>query len=124
MALGMEGVLADPRFTDYERAAASIGRYATQVKPVWEKAFQDRTREEIIELVKSVGGDAVPIMDYRSLFAHPQTAAISAIVEIDHPVAGRLKMVRPVARLSETPNTILMPPPMLGQHTEEVLRAI
>jgi crotonobetainyl-CoA:carnitine CoA-transferase CaiB-like acyl-CoA transferase len=124
MALGMEGVLADPRFTDYGRAAASIGRYATQVKPVWEKAFQDRTREEIIELVKSVGGDAVPIMDYPSLFAHPQTAAISAIVEIDHPVAGRLKMVRPVARLSETPNTIRMPPPMLGQHTEEVLRAI
>ncbi len=89
---------------------------------MWEKAFQNRTRAEIIELVKSVGGDAVPIMDYPALVAHPQVAAISAIIEIEHPAAGRLKMVRPVARFSETPNTVRMPPPLLGQHTREVLR--
>lgn len=122
LSLGMEAALADPRFTDFGRAATSIGRYATEVKPVWEKAFQNRTRAEIIELVKSVGGDAVPIMDYPALVAHPQVAAISAIIEIEHPAAGRLKMVRPVARFSETPNTVRMPPPLLGQHTREVLR--
>src|SRR6185312_13713677 len=101
LSLGMEAALADPRFTDFGRAATSIGRYATEVKPVWEKAFHHRTRAEIIQLVKSVGGDAVPIMDYPSLTTHPQVAAISAIIEIDHPVAGRLKMVRPVARMSD-----------------------
>jgi hypothetical protein len=37
------------------------------MKLVWEKAFANRTREEIINLVKSVGGDGVPIMDYPSL---------------------------------------------------------
>ena len=47
MELGMEEVLADPRFDDYGRAATSIGRYATEVKPIWEKAFANRTREEI-----------------------------------------------------------------------------
>jgi len=52
MELGMEEVLADPRFDDYARPATSIGRYATEVKPNWEKAFQRRTREEIIDLVK------------------------------------------------------------------------
>ncbi len=123
MKLGMEEVLADPRFDDYGRAATSIGRYATEVKPIWESAFKDRTREEIIELVKSIGGDAVPMMDYPSLVAHPQIAALDAIVEIDHPVAGRLRAVRPVARFSETPNSIRRPPPTLGQHTEEVLLA-
>jgi crotonobetainyl-CoA:carnitine CoA-transferase CaiB-like acyl-CoA transferase len=55
---------------------------------------------------------------------HPQVEALEAIVEIDHPTAGRLKAVRPVARFSETPSAIQSPPPTLGQHTEEVLRAI
>jgi crotonobetainyl-CoA:carnitine CoA-transferase CaiB-like acyl-CoA transferase len=123
MELGMEEVLADPRFADYGRAATSIGRYATEVKPIWEKAFENRTREEIIELVKSVGGDAVPIMDYPSLLAHPQIAALEAIAEIEHATAGRFKTVRPVARFSETQDSIRMPPPTLGQHTEEILRA-
>jgi len=122
MELGMEEVLADPRFGDYGRAATSIGRYATEVKPIWEKAFENRTREELVDLVKSIGGDAVPIMDYPSLLAHPQVAALEAIAEIDHPTAGRLKMVRPVACFSETPESIRLPPPALGQHTEEVLR--
>jgi crotonobetainyl-CoA:carnitine CoA-transferase CaiB-like acyl-CoA transferase len=123
MELGMEEVLADPRFADYGRAATSIGRYATEVKPIWEKAFENRTREEIIELVKSVGGDAVPIMDYPSLLAHPQIAALEAIAEIEHATAGRFKTVRPAARFSETQDSIRMPPPTLGQHTEEILRA-
>jgi crotonobetainyl-CoA:carnitine CoA-transferase CaiB-like acyl-CoA transferase len=122
MELGMEEVLADPRFGDYGRAATSIGRYATEVKPIWEKAFAGRTREELINLIKSIGGDAVPIMDYPSLVAHPQVAALEAIAEIEHPVAGRFKTVRPVARFSATPSSIRMPPPTLGQHTMEILR--
>jgi formyl-CoA transferase len=122
MNLGMEEALADPRFDDYGRAATSIGRYAAEVKPIWEKAFANRTREELIALVKSIGGDAVPFMDYPSLVAHPQIAALEAIAEIDHPTAGSFKTVRPVARFSETPNSIRMPPPTLGQHTDEVLR--
>ena len=123
MELGMEEALADPRFDDYGRAATSIGRYATEVKPIWEKAFANRTREEIIDLVKSIGGDAVPMMDYPSLLAHPQVAALEAIAEIDHPTAGSFKTVRPVARFSETRDSIRTPPPTLGQHTEEVLQA-
>jgi len=123
MELGMEEVLADPRFDDYGRAATSIGRYAHEVKPIWEKAFAHRTREEIVDLVKSIGGDAVPMLDYPALLAHPQVAALEAIAEIDHPTAGRFKTVRPVARFSETQNSIRLPPPTLGQHTEEVLRA-
>jgi crotonobetainyl-CoA:carnitine CoA-transferase CaiB-like acyl-CoA transferase len=123
MELGMEEALADPRFDDYGRAATSIGRYATEVKPIWEKAFANRTREELVDLVKSIGGDAVPIMEYPELLAHPQVAALEVVAEIDHPTAGRLKTVRPVARLSDTPNSIRLAPPTLGQHTEEVLRA-
>ena len=123
MELGMEEALADSRFDDYGRAATSIGRHATEVKPIWEKAFANRTREELVDLVKSIGGDAVPIMEYPELLAHPQVAALEVVAEIDHPTAGRLKTVRPVARLSDTPNSIRLAPPTLGQHTDEILSA-
>jgi crotonobetainyl-CoA:carnitine CoA-transferase CaiB-like acyl-CoA transferase len=123
MELGMEEALADSRFDDYGRAATSIGRHATEVKPIWEKAFANRTREELVDLVKSIGGDAVPIMEYPELLAHPQVAALEVVAEIDHPTAGRLKTIRPVARLSDTPNSIRLAPPTLGQHTDEILLA-
>lgn len=123
MELRMEEALADPRFDDYGRAASSIGRYATEVKPIWEKAFVHRTREDLIALMKSIGGDAVPIMDYPALLAHPQVAALEIVAEIDHPTAGRLKALRPVARFSDTPDSIRLAPPTLGQHTAEILFA-
>ncbi|MGA2409409.1 MAG: CaiB/BaiF CoA-transferase family protein [Candidatus Binataceae bacterium] len=123
MELGMENVLADPRFNDYGRQATSIGRYAPEVKPIWEAAFKDKTRAEIIDLIHSIGGDAVPILDYPSLAAHPQAAAIDALATIDHPTAGRFQTVAPFIRFMETPLAITLPPPLLGQHSREILAA-
>jgi glutaryl-CoA transferase len=122
--LGMEAYLDDPRFASYGRAATGIGRHAAQAKPIWEDAFKNRTREEVIDLVRSVGGDAVPILDYPSLVSHPQVEALGAIAEIEHPAAGSFKTVAPIVRFSETPTTIRSAPPTLGQHTDEVLKGL
>ncbi len=122
--LGMEAYLDDPRFGNYGRRATGIGQHAAAVRPIWEEAFKDRTREELIELVRSIGGDAVPILDYPSLTADPQVQALSAITEITHPTAGKFSTVAPVVTFSETPTAILNPPPTLGQHTDEVLTGL
>jgi crotonobetainyl-CoA:carnitine CoA-transferase CaiB-like acyl-CoA transferase len=44
------------------------------------------------------------------------------IVETDHPVAGKVKIVGVPVKLSETPGRVRTPAPLLGQHTDEVLR--
>jgi crotonobetainyl-CoA:carnitine CoA-transferase CaiB-like acyl-CoA transferase len=119
--LGMEAYLDDPRFGNYGRRATGIGQHAAAVRPIWEEAFKDRTREELIELIRSIGGDAVPILDYPSLIADPQVQALGAITEITHPTAGKFSTVAPVVTFSETPTAILNPPPTLGQHTDQVL---
>jgi len=124
LELGMERVLEDPRFGDFGRAATSIGRHATAVKPIWEEAFKHRPRQEIIDLVKGVGGDAVPIMDYQSLIAHPQVEALGILIDVEHPTAGQFRTIRPVARYSETPDAIVSPPPLFGQHSVEILRTL
>src|SRR6202043_3645181 len=105
----MEHVLDDPRFADYGRQATSIGRYAPEVKHIWEDAFKNRTREELIALIHSIGGDAVPILDYPALLAHPQVAALGAIAEIQHSAAGAFQTVAPFISFSETRLEILSP---------------
>ena len=49
-------------------------------------------------------------------------AARGALVEMDHPRAGKVRMVGAPVRLSETPGSVRTPAPMLGEHTDEVLR--
>jgi crotonobetainyl-CoA:carnitine CoA-transferase CaiB-like acyl-CoA transferase len=124
LELGMEHVLDDPRFADYGRQATSIGRYAPEVKPIWEQAFKDRTREELIALIHSVGGDAVPILDYPSVLAHPQVEALGAIAEVQHPTVGVFQTVAPFIHFSATPLEIRSPPPTPGQHTHEIMNAL
>jgi len=48
-------------------------------------------------------------------------AARGALVESDHPVAGRVRSVGPPVRMSDTPGRVRTPAPLLGEHTEEVL---
>ncbi|MGH8057520.1 MAG: CoA transferase [Candidatus Entotheonellia bacterium] len=53
---------------------------------------------------------------------HPQVKAREMIVESEHPVAGKVQLVGVPVKLSETPGSVREPAPLLGQHTDEVLR--
>ena len=124
LSLGLEEYINDPRFAGFGRDATSIGRYAAEVKPIWEKGFKDLTNEEAIRLIHEFHGDAVPFTDYPTVFAHPQVQALNIVQEIDHPTVGPLKAIRPVWRFSDTATKIQSPPPTLGQHTQEVLTRV
>jgi len=119
--LGLVDHVTDERFGNHGRSAAPLGRYVEEARPVWESAFRQRTIEELRHLIQAAGGDAVGFNDYPSLVAHPQIEAIEAITSFDHPTAGTVRTVRPVARHAGTPAVIGRPPPLLGQHTAEVL---
>lgn len=54
--------------------------------------------------------------------AHPQVVARGALVESTHPVAGTITMTGPPVRPSETPGSVRSPAPLLGEHTDQVLR--
>lgn len=119
--LGLVDHVADERFGNYGRDAAPLGKFVEQAKPVWEEAFRQRTVDELRVLIQSAGGDAAVFNDYPSLVEHPQISALEAVDEIEHPAAGTVRTIRPVARHSLTPSSVRCPPPLLGEHTDEVL---
>ena len=121
LTLGLADYITDPRFEGFGREATSIGRYAPEVKPVWERAFQQLTNAEVVKLVHEFRGDAVPFNDYPTLCAHPQVAELDILKDVDHPAGGRFRTIGPVWHLADTPAEIKAPPPTLGQHTDEVL---
>jgi formyl-CoA transferase len=58
------------------------------------------------------------------VFDEPQVKARGVKIELDHPVAGKLPLVASPMRFSGTPLEHKLAPPVLGQHTDEVLRGV
>jgi crotonobetainyl-CoA:carnitine CoA-transferase CaiB-like acyl-CoA transferase len=116
--LGLAALADDPRFAT--NAARSANRAA--LVSALQQAFLEKSYEEWEAILLPAG---IPIGAINSLdqaVAHPQVRARRAIVEHSHPVAGSVETVAPPVRLSETPGSIRRPAPLLGQHTDEVLR--
>ena len=64
------------------------------------------------------------INDLAAVVQHPQVKARGVLVETDHPAAGKVPVVGVPIRLSATPGSVRTPAPVLGQHTEEVMREV
>lgn len=62
-----------------------------------------------------------PINNIEQTFAHPQALARKVTVEVDHPRAGKVRMVAPAVTYNGERMPVERPPPYLGQHTAEVL---
>ena len=120
--LGMTHVLEDPRFDGGGREAVGTGRYAPEVKPFWEEAFRERSAAEIIELMRRNTAEIAPLNDYEGLFGDPQVEALDVVREMEHPQAGTFKTLAPPWKFDGMAADLGAPPPLLGQHTREVLR--
>ena len=87
-----------------------------------EPVIRERTTAEWIERLVPQGIWAAPINTYAETFADPAVQAADAVEEIQHPVAGPLKLLRFPLELSTGRAAVRRPPPMPGQHTEELLK--
>ncbi|HEX5282363.1 MAG TPA: CoA transferase [Micropepsaceae bacterium] len=86
-----------------------------------EKSFAARTVSEWVEILLRAGIPAGPILNYAEALNSEQTLARNAVMEIDHPVEGRVKSIGFPVKLSETVQLVRRPPPLLGEHNEEIL---
>ena len=116
--MGLEALAADPR---YATNAARVANRQSLIDAIQEM-FLTRPYEEWETILMGGGVPVGAINTMDRVVDHPQVVARGALVDCNHPVAGTVRVVGPPARLSETPADIRMPAPLLGQHTEEVLR--
>ena len=122
--VGLGGLLEDPFFFEWGKKMVGIGRDAQEWKPLLESAFEDKTAEEIKEIVETAGGQAGIFKNYEEIFSEPQVQAVEMVREIEHPVAGTIKMTGIPYKFEGTPGEIRTAPPTLGQHTDTVLTGL
>jgi len=112
---------------------ASHERYATnplrvqnrdELVPLLAEMVKSKPRGWWIEQLEAVGVPCGPINDLHDVFENPQVKARGMMVEAPHPTAGTVKLVRNPMRLSASPAESHAAPPLLGQHTGEVLREV
>ncbi|MCL4867558.1 MAG: CoA transferase [Anaerolineae bacterium] len=116
-AVGKEIWLTDERFATNP---ARVTHRAELIKLLSE-LFATRDKEEWMALCDEIGIPSGPINDVPQVFADPQVQARQMVTEIDHPTIGRLPLVASPMKIPTNPLTVRYPPPLLGQHTEEIL---
>jgi len=92
--------------------------------PILEEILMQRTVHEWVEALDPVGVPCGPINDMAQVFENPQVKHRGMLLEMLHPLAGRVPQVASPFRFSETPVQYHSPPPVLGQHTGEILRGM
>ena len=90
--------------------------------PLLAEMVKTKPRDAWIALLEEKGVPCGPINDVGEVFANEQVQAREMAIDLPHPSAGQVKLVRNPIRMSATPATSGMAPPLLGQHTTEVLR--
>ncbi|UUZ78314.1 CoA transferase [Polaromonas sp. P1(28)-13] len=116
--IGCSELADDPRF----RTNGDRNRNRESLIERLQQVFLTRTYEEWEALLTTNGVPVGAINNFAQVVEHPQVQARGSIVEVDHPRAGKLRIVGVPVGLSATPGSIRTPSPALGEHTDEVLR--
>lgn len=116
-AIGREELLDDERFTTISLRLAN----RLELIAALEDTFLTETREYWIGLLQDKGVPAGPILNYAESFVSEQATHRGMKMDIDHPVEGSVPVIGFVPKLSRTPPTMRLAPPLLGQHNEDIL---
>jgi formyl-CoA transferase len=95
--------------------------YKAFLKPIVEEWMASHTRDEVVEILLQHGVPSGIVQTSEDLLTCPQVAARQMLVEVDDPVAGKIKLANNSLRFSDVPTKVPAPPPRLGEHTREIL---
>ncbi|KAF9969799.1 hypothetical protein BGZ73_007678 [Actinomortierella ambigua] len=118
--LGLEHLPNDDRFkTNSDRV-----KHREPLIEILTKQLATQDNQYWLDALEGQGIPFAPINNIAQTFTHPQVVARGMIHEIEHPSAGKIKLVGIPVKYSDSKPSVRLPPPMLGQHTQEVLREV
>jgi crotonobetainyl-CoA:carnitine CoA-transferase CaiB-like acyl-CoA transferase len=118
--LGLESLLHDPQFkTNADRVA-----HKHRLQEIIEGVTTTQPGRYWLEKLDAADIPCGAVNTYAEVFQDPHVLARDMLVEVEHPVAGTVKMTGLNVKLSRTPGDMRLPAPTLGQHTREILGAL
>jgi crotonobetainyl-CoA:carnitine CoA-transferase CaiB-like acyl-CoA transferase len=117
-SMGLKHLIEEKRFKTVPDRVTN----REELTKLLEVKLVDKTTKEWENILNEAGVANGPILYIDEVFKDPQVLHQQMLKEIDHPTIGKIKMVGFPTKLSRTPGTLRLPPPLLGQHTEEVLQ--
>ena len=112
------GLAEDERFkTNRQRVTAY-----DELRPILADRLRSLPRQVWIDRLGAVGVPCGSVRNLDELFADAQVAAREMVGTLEHPTIGAMRVLGVPVKLSDTPGAIQAPPPLLGQHTDAVLR--
>ena len=110
----------DPRFIKN----ADRVRHRTVLVPMLEAVLRTRSKADWLQTLEAAKVPCGAINNLAEVFADPHIRSRDMVTTWQHPVGGAIELVASPMKLSATPVRVDLPPPLLGQHTEDVLRNV
>ncbi len=116
-AVGLENVMNDPKFATNAKRVEN----REEIVKIISDLIVTKDGEEWLKIITDAGVPCGPIYTVDKVFADPQVLHREMVKELDHPKAGKVKVTGIPIKLSDTPGEVETAPPVLGQHTQEIL---
>jgi crotonobetainyl-CoA:carnitine CoA-transferase CaiB-like acyl-CoA transferase len=118
--IGLGAQNADPRFATYANRKANEEPLLALVEP----AIRAMKSSDLEAALMEAGVPCARVNNFQEVFEHPQIVARGVVEEIEHPRLGTMKVTRNPVLLDHDGPDIARPAPMLGEHSEEILREL
>ena len=116
-AIGRAEWADDSRFEKNSNRVENRGVLIAAVSEI----FLGRETDAWLKLLNEAEVPCAPVQTVDQVFKAPQVLHREMLVQVEHPTAGTVRMAGIPVKFSATPASVRLPPPLLGQHTEEVL---
>ncbi len=120
VSIGRDDLVEHPRFATNPLRTEN----KKDLNHILEAEFRKKNRKEWLDLLSRENLPHSPINDVKEICEDPHINYRKMLVEVDQPRVGKMRIVGSPIRLSETPGEVYTPAPLLGEHSEQVLKDI
>jgi formyl-CoA transferase len=117
---GRHDLSQDPRFATTSKRIVN----RALLIPELEAMVATQTKQWWMEKLEAVGVPSGPINNLKEVYEDPHVLARGMKIDLPHPTAGKVPLLRSPMMFSGTPLQVTMPPPLMGEHTQEILREL
>lgn len=120
--LGLTHLIDDPRFAAWYRTMC-LGAESQSLRQEYERGFADKSSDELVEMIRNLGGNAFPYLDYEALLDSEQVESLNILEDVPQPNGNTLRMIGfPWQFSGETQPQVRSAPPRLGADTDVILQ--